>query len=508
MKSIKTKIILLSCLICIFSIFSATIISYKILSENIKEQTFQNFEHIAEKNAVEIKGWFSVQERLLDELYDEIIYRNDFNQENLIKYFNHKNHKNSDILEYYIAFPDNIFITGSGTWIPDKNYNTVEREWYKKAAQSDKIEISSPYIDANHGDVIVTLSKAIRKDDKVIGVLCSDIAIDHIVNIINDSKPLDYGYSFLIDNNGYVLAHPNKDFLYYKEKGLTSLDQIYNDDITVKQLEDGELKKIKDYDGGEKFIVYTDLKFSGWNIGLVAPVKEVMKPLNKIIVVSVLLSIILTFVSVILTFIFGNSISKPIKAAKNYIEQMSQLDITHDIDKNYLNTEDEIGKMFMSFQMIVDSLREFLKELNNISNKISTFSDELAALSSKSSIEVDNMSENSINMAESYDLKIKRLAKLITSIEDIQDRYHQFIKDASFSDEGFNEFSLIIQEIQVLNQDLHQMQDLQIFESVQIKTTSSLIEKQTSIMEEISSASQCLAELGEELNIYISKFKI
>lgn len=511
MKSIRTKIILLSCLICVFSILSATVISYKIFSDNIKEQTYQKFEQIAEKNAAEIKGWFSVQERILNELYDEIIYRNDFNQENLIEYFNYKNQKNPDIKEYYIAFPNNVFVTGFGIWIPEGNYNAVEREWYKKAVGSDKIEISSPYVDANNGEVIVTLSKAIRRDGEVIGVLCSDIAINHIVNIINDSKPLEYGYSFLVDNNGYVLAHPNSEFLYSKEKGLTSLEQIYNNDITVKQLENRELKSIYDYDGEEKFLVYTDLGFSGWDIGLVAPVKEVMKPLNRIIDGSVALCLILTFISIILTFIFGNTISKPIKTATNYIEQMAQLDITEDIDLRYLKMRDEIGRMFISFQLIVNSLREFLIELNNISNKISTFSDKLAALSYKSSIDADNMAENSANMAELYDAKIKRISKLITSMETIENKTNKIIEDREKNITGheilIEQFLVIAKEIESLNKELCQVRDLQNFESAQIKNTYSLIEKQTVIMEEISSASQCLAELGEELNLYISKFK-
>jgi len=42
---------------------------------------------------------------------------------------------------------------------------------------------------------------------------------------------------------------------------------------------------------------------------------------------------------------------------------------------------------------------------------------------------------------------------------------------------------------------------------MQVKNTKSMIEKQKNIMEEISSASQCLAELGEELNMYIARFR-
>lgn len=103
MKSVRTRIIFISCIICILSILSIATISYAILSENIKDQTYKRFEEITEKHAVGISSWFYVQERILDEIYDEIIYRNEFNNDYLIKYFNYKNFRNKDIIEYYIA---------------------------------------------------------------------------------------------------------------------------------------------------------------------------------------------------------------------------------------------------------------------------------------------------------------------------------------------------------------------------------------------------------------------
>ncbi len=507
MKSIRAKVIFISCIICVLSILSTAVISYIILSENIKDQTYKRFEEITEKHAVGINGWFYVQERILNEIYDEIIFKNDFDIDHLIEYFDYKNTRNKDIIEYYIAYKDNTFVTGNGIWLPGGGYNVVEKEWYDNAVNSDKIEISSPYVDSNHGMIIVTLSKAIRIDDEIIGVLCSDIAIEHIVNKINELRPLEYGYGFLVDNGGNVLAHPNKDFMYSKEKGLTNINQIYSDDL--KQSNEDHLKSIVDYDGVKKFIVYKDLGFSGWSIGLVAPVKDIMRPLDNIIDKTVLLAVILMFISIIFTFIFGNSISKPIIAAKDYIEKMSKLDITQDIDENYLRMEDEIGRMFISFQMIVNSLREFLMELNNISNKISVFSDELAVSSYKSNIDIDDLSQNLINIVELNDGQISRSNKIIESINNIKDIVNIMVeKNKGIFDEKFEtELLNIVQEIEKTSNVLKQINDLQNVESIQLKNNSSLVSKQTLITEEIASASQCLAELGEELNAYIDKFK-
>ena len=509
MKSIRTRIIFISCIICILSILSTAIISYVILSENIKDNTYKRFEEITEKHAVGISGWFYVQERVLDEIYDEIIYRNEFNNDYLIKYFNYKNDRNKDVIEYYIAYNDNMFVTGNGIWLPEKDYKVIEKEWYNIAVNSDKVEISSPYIDANHGEVIVTLSKAIKIEGEIVGVLCSDIAIEHIINKINELKHPEYGYSFLVDNSGNVLAHPNEEFLYSKEKGLTNINQAYSDVIYLKQSDQGQLKEINDYDGVKKFLAYKDLGFSGWSIGLTAPVKDVMRPLENNINKTILLAIILIFISIIFSFIFGNSISKPIIAATDYIEKMSKLDITHDIEDNYLRIEDEIGRMFISFQMIVNSLREFLIGLSNMSNKISVFSDELASSSYKSNIDVDDLSQNLINFEELHDGQIIKTNSIIESFNNIKDAVNNLKgKIEVITDEkGGTELVNIFQEVEKIGNVLKQINELQNVESIQLKNNSLLVNKQTIITEEIASASQCLAELGEELNTYIDKFK-
>lgn len=509
MKSIRSKIIIVSCLICILSILATTIINYKVLSSNILSQTLVRVKESSNKYAVEIDGWFAVQGRILDEIYSEIMYDDDFDKEHLIDYFEYKKETNSDIIEYYIAFSDNVFVTNNGLWIPEGDYNCLEKDWYKKACESDGVVVSSPYIDSNHGQVIVTVAKAIRKDGTITGVLCSDIAIDHIVNMINSAKPSKESYGFLIDDNGNILAHPNKKFIFSKEKGLVNITDVYNEDLlNIHDNEKQGRKPIKDYDGEEKYFLYTHAKFTGWNVGFSVPVKEVREPLKNVIDRTILLAMVLTAISVVLTFIFGNSFSKPIKSATQYIEQIADLDIRNDVDEEYINRSDEIGRMFRSFQLIVSSLREFLKNLRDISERVASFSEELASSSQQASVAADNVAEVSSTLAEMSDSQLKEISSVINAMEKMSLSIHEVLNNTNISNaETLSNIKSIANKGQEIVDVSNQIKDISKFVSGQIKNVSSLTEEQMTSMEEISSASQCLAELAQELNEYIDNFK-
>ncbi|SDK67315.1 PDC sensor domain-containing protein [Natronincola ferrireducens] len=504
MKSIRTRIILLSCLICIGSILCTTFIGYSIVSDNIKVQTFGRLDEISRKHANDIEGWFILQTRLMEELYSELIYRNYYSgNDSLINYLDFKNKNNADIIEYYIAYPDNSFITGEGWWIPDKDYNVQEREWYVNAVENDGIFLSSPYVDANHGGIIVTLSRAIWHKEKLIGVLGADIGMEHLGNVMDQSRPMEGSYAFIADNNGNILAHPNDKFLFLPNKGMTNVDSIFINGYEEVFIGDRKLNRVLDYDGEKRFISYTKLGFSGWHIGLAIEEDAVMSPLNRIVQNAILLTLILTTISVGLTFVLGNSIAKPIKEAANYIETMAKWDITEEPKQQFKSKNDEIGTMFVSFQLIVDSLREFIEDLKTITAKVSIFSDELAIISLKTSKDIDNMAEITHSITEIKGIEAKKIEDISLLLNSLQEKIDQDILSNVIDDKG-REIVFLLEEI--LKQYNH-LKDLKDFESKETDGVYSSIEKQRLVMEEIASASQCLAELGEELNSYISRFK-
>ena len=98
----------------------------------------------------------------------------------LQKYLAHMLSKNelNGIYDYYIGMEDKTCYFGGG-WEPAPGeYDPTTRDWYKNSMNSEDVEISEAYVDADSGRVVITMSLPIHVDGKVVGVLAADIFTD------------------------------------------------------------------------------------------------------------------------------------------------------------------------------------------------------------------------------------------------------------------------------------------------------------------------------------------
>ncbi len=94
-------------------------------------------------------------------------------------------------------------------WEPPADYDLFERDWYKKAisAKGEPVVIP-PYVDAQTGDVIISISRMLPGGEDVISL---DLKLDSIQEMAAELKLKESGYCFLIDETGLIAAHSDED---------------------------------------------------------------------------------------------------------------------------------------------------------------------------------------------------------------------------------------------------------------------------------------------------------
>ena len=132
---------------------------------------------------------------------------------------------NQDILDfltsesdYYLQDIDDIFtgiyglingeyIDGIG-WVPDDDYVSQDRSWYKAAvAAGGEPTLGQPYLDAQTDTIMVSVSQLLYDGESVISL---DVSRDSIQSETENIKLNGQGYAFVCDKSGLVITHSDK----------------------------------------------------------------------------------------------------------------------------------------------------------------------------------------------------------------------------------------------------------------------------------------------------------
>ena len=363
--SIKNKIIIAMISITILSVASVLAINYTMIIDNLEKYIYQNFYITASNIAKNISKEIILQKTYLDEIAHNLAYNNNFDKSYVENYLKEKSNRNSNVYDYYLSLIDNTVIAGSG-WEPPSDYVATEREWYT-AATAEDMYISSPYVDADTGKMIITISTPIKRDDVILGVIAANIFVDKMADIVKDINLGEKSYVFLTTDNGDIIIHDNEEYNPTIEYGFTNIRDILEGKLVpIFEGEDLGLKDrvLSDYDGEERIFLFSNVDKCNWKVGLVLTVSDVLHELENTIMYTVMITVLTVIVAVVISLVISKSISKPILRTVDVSKSMSNLDFTKDIEEKDLKRTDEIGIMLNSYQAIVDKFRNFSKNLN------------------------------------------------------------------------------------------------------------------------------------------------
>lgn len=171
--------------------------------------------------------------------------------------------------------------------------------------------ISDVYKSIYRGNPIFVISIPIYDNEEVIGSLLLPPQMDFFIErFIDDVKFGETGYFIIGDSRGYVLAHPNRDFVLTRPEGSEELR-----DKAMKGLGSA----IDDFMGRERYYVSSKLDIdsekieSGWYIIFSQDMKEILKNYNRLKIVSINLVIVLSVLITSLMVFFNTLNEKKIK---------------------------------------------------------------------------------------------------------------------------------------------------------------------------------------------------
>jgi len=155
-------------------------------------------------------------------------------------------------------------------WIMPEDFSPTEFSWYKNAVENyGTIVETQPYYDYMSDKYIITYSLCIKSiDDNYLSVVCIDVPLDKIGNIVISAALSEGGYGVLAAADLTIFAHANSDFIGMRlDDPRTPISQFKDYFYQGKVLYERPMKNWKE----EDVIVFSRTMQNGWHLVLLSP---------------------------------------------------------------------------------------------------------------------------------------------------------------------------------------------------------------------------------------------
>jgi len=284
------------------------------------------------------------------------------------------------LFELYMGFPDGTAVAGSGYEFDYAGgWSAPARGWYKLALTDTSVaHVTSPYVDAQTGDLCISVVRAVINNGHLIGVIGSDIFVTDLQDITLAATLDETGYSMLLDTNGDILIHPDPTFAPNSKGEFNNLgtfkSNAYADLWKMISTSDGAYRA-KDSSNIEKYYNVCTLNSTGWKFVSVLPESVVSQPIRTVIYIVIPITVVILILAAVLIYMFvSRMISNPLKILSAFMKkagskgdvELTPADIEH-IGK-FEQNNDEIGQAMNGSAAFIGHVMNIAKELEKIAN--------------------------------------------------------------------------------------------------------------------------------------------
>lgn len=342
-------------------------------------------------------------------------------------------------------------------------------------------------------DVINTTSKIV--ENEISNADTEDLDYDEYAKSLSDVKleGMDGSYVYVVKNDGTMLYHPTK------EKVGQPVENAVIKGV-VQQLQDGKKPGTTvveyDFNGTTKYSAYTILNNENILV-LTADESEALAGITTVTGVAVGIIAIVVLIAIIISFIMGRRLMRPLVKVSTIIEDVANGNIEADFSV-VKESNDEIGLIIEKMKELTQSLGSIVGKIRNSSDTMSSNSYELNDTSSQTlaanneiSKAVEDVAEGSTGMAASISKINENLLEMSNETKDI---------NASV-DEIKNQTTAVQDSSKIMNDKIKSMQDSSHKMDEGISAISKRIETVNTTVDKVSNIVSVIEEISSETNL-------
>nr|WP_313047647.1 methyl-accepting chemotaxis protein [Pseudomonas soli] len=376
------KILLAASLIVILAFSLFTLYNDYLQRNAIREDLENYLAEMGESTSTNIRNLFEGRIKLVDNVAQNLAQFPQ-NTGTLLG----QNALTSSFLTIYLGQPDGTFTVRPDTKMPD-GYDPRVRPWYKDGLNASGPILTEPYIDmATNKMVISIISTASRS----VGVVGGDLALDGLVEIINSLNFGGIGYAFLVNDQGKILVHPDKNLV------MKSLSDLFPQNTPRLS---SELTEVT-LNGETRLLTFTPVKglpSANWYIGLSVDKDKAFSMLSTFRTSAVIATVVAVVIIIALLGLLIRVLMQPLhtmtRAMSNIAE--GEGDLTRRLE---IHNHDEFGILGTAFNRFVERIHGSIREVSSATEQVNEVALRVISASNSSMANSDEQSNRTNSVA-------------------------------------------------------------------------------------------------------------
>jgi len=242
-------------------------------------------------------------------------------------------------------------------------------DWYQIPRELGKLEWSEPYFDEGAGNILMSTCSVPfygeSNGTKIFkGVVTADISLDSLTELVSSVKILKTGYAALLSRNGMLLAHPLKDAV--MNETFFSIAEARND-LSLRKLgkkmvrgESGFIH-YKSLVGFSSWMYYAPIRSTGWTLAVVFPETELLENVRRLSMTMAAMGFAGLLLLIAAVVYIASTITKPLRSLAAATDEIASGNF--DVELPTVSSKDEVGVLTHDFQLMKESLKEYIKNL-------------------------------------------------------------------------------------------------------------------------------------------------
>ncbi len=252
----------------------------------------------------------------------------------------------------------------------------ADRAYFQAAMQGNPY-VSKVIQSKQTGNPVFVIASPIKDKDTVSGVIFSVVSMSNFsAQFVDTIKVGDSGYAFVYNEDGLVIAHPDKTNI---------LKLNLNDlDFGPKMMALGNGLFDYKHNGDTKTAALKTFDQMGWTIAVTALSKEIYGSVSRLGQVNLTLVTVVVLVAAVIIFLVANSVAKPINNVVAGLKDAAEGE--GDLTKRLaIKSRDEVGELSKWFNVFIEKVQLIIKDVAGNANHLTDSSRNLSAISGQMS---------------------------------------------------------------------------------------------------------------------------